>query len=95
MGSSSAGLNCQQTTHDFAPLPSESDVLMLGACQTDLHFSYSLFIVFAVLISFWFVVLYPGQRSENNLCTSGLVCGCLQMALKADTTLIIKGWEGV
>lgn len=95
MGSSSAGLTRRRTTRVFAPLPSKADVLMAGTCQPDLHSSYSLFIVFAVLISFQFVVLYPGQRSENSLCTSGLVHGCLQTALKADTTLIIKGWEGV
>lgn len=31
-----------------------------------------------------------GLRSEDSLCTSGLVCGCLQMALQTDTTLLMK-----
>lgn len=37
--------------------------------------------------------MFLGNRSEDILCTSGLVCGSLQTALQADTTLLNEGGE--
>lgn len=67
--------------------------MSLRMCQRDFRFVAFLSSQrsLSLLVSCSSLCCIPGEEVKICLCTSGLVCGCLQMALQADTTLLNEG----